>query len=177
MKTKGGKLEVDFPSTTAWKAVLFLAKGLHVLDESTKRALCDAKERFKDARRKATKAFCNEALETSQRILAMKYRVIATILEKIEHPEEAIPLCKLCLEELHSDAVVQQSFRITEQNQTIQKEVRELNSLVCDVTQMVSGSGALLTWPCIVTGGRKIDPVHERNAQRTLLSDMVVWAE
>ena len=92
----------------------------------------------------------------------MKYRVIATILGKIEHPEEAIPLCKLCLEELHSDAVVQQSFMITKQNQTIQKEVRELNSLVCDVTQMVSGSGALLAWPCIVTGGGKIDPVHER---------------
>ena len=162
VKTEGGKLKVAFPSTTAWKAVLCLAKALHELDESTKRALCDAKERFKDAHRKATKAFCNEALETSQRILAMKYRVIATILEKIEYPEEAIPLCKLCLEELHSDPVVQQSFMITKQNQTIQKEVRKLNSLVCDVTQMVSGGGALLAWPCIMTGGGKIDPVHER---------------
>ena len=49
------------------------------LDASAARALSDAKERFKDARRRATDAFANEALETADRILAMQYRVMAII--------------------------------------------------------------------------------------------------
>ena len=44
------------------------------LDETATRVLSDAKERFKDARRRATDAFANEALEISDRILAMQYR-------------------------------------------------------------------------------------------------------
>ena len=54
------------------------------LDESATRKLSTAKKRFEDARRKATEAFHNESLETSDRILAMKYRVMATILETVE---------------------------------------------------------------------------------------------
>ena len=57
------------------------------LDESATRALHDAKTRFEDSRRKATEAFSNEALETFDRILAMQYRVMATILEKLDNPE------------------------------------------------------------------------------------------
>ena len=51
---------------------------LRTLDDFATRALSDAKERFKDARRKATEAFSNEALTTADRILAMQYRVMAT---------------------------------------------------------------------------------------------------
>ncbi|KAK2546657.1 hypothetical protein P5673_033736 [Acropora cervicornis] len=40
------------------------------LDISSARALSDAKDRFKQAREIATQAFCNEALSTSDRILA-----------------------------------------------------------------------------------------------------------
>ena len=141
-----GKLKVSFTSSTAWLWVLTLTKKLKDLDESARRALCDAKERFKDTRRKATKAFCNEALQTSQRILAMRYRVAATILEKIDYSEEALPACKSCVEELHSTAVVQPRYF---QRQAIQTDVCDLKSLICDNTQMISGSGRLLTWPCI----------------------------
>ena len=55
------------------------------LDESATRVLANAKERFKDARREATRAFKNEALTTPDRILAMEYRVMATILETIDN--------------------------------------------------------------------------------------------
>ena len=55
-------------------------------DESARRALSQAKKRFKDSRTRATEAFCNEALETSDRILAMQYRVMAAILETIDNP-------------------------------------------------------------------------------------------
>ena len=44
-------------------------------------------ERFKDARKKATEAFCNEALSTQDRILAVKFKVVSEILECLESPE------------------------------------------------------------------------------------------
>ncbi|PFX11416.1 Brain tumor protein, partial [Stylophora pistillata] len=43
------------------------------LDESATTKLSAAKERFKDARKEATRAFKNEGLKISDRILAMKY--------------------------------------------------------------------------------------------------------
>lgn len=82
------------------------------LDESATRALSDAKKRFEDSWRKATEAFGNEALETSDRILAMQYRVMATILEKLDNPEDAISPCRICVEELNSLSAVQNSFDV-----------------------------------------------------------------
>lgn len=75
---------------------------LAVLDESATRALANAKKRFEDARREATKAFANEALELSDRIHAMQYRVLATILEVVDNPSDALAVCRVCIEELHS---------------------------------------------------------------------------
>lgn len=60
------------------------------LDEAAKRALRMAKKRFEDAGREATKAFANEGLELFDRFLAMYYRVMATILEVVDHPEDAL---------------------------------------------------------------------------------------
>ena len=60
------------------------------LDESAMKALANAKDRLKDARREATKAFCNEALGLSDRVLVMQYRVMATNLEVVDNPEEAL---------------------------------------------------------------------------------------
>ena len=95
----------------------FLAEGMRYLeltdlDESATRALSDAKGRFREARREATRAFAKEALETSDRILAMQYRVMATILEKLDNPEDAITSCRLCIKELNSLSAVENSFNV-----------------------------------------------------------------
>ena len=82
------------------------------LDESAVEALSKAKKRFEDSRRKATEAFKNDALETSDRILAMQYRVMATILETLDNPEHAIEPCRVCLKELNSLPEVQNSFNV-----------------------------------------------------------------
>jgi len=59
---------------------------LTVLDESATRALANAKKSFKEARREATRAFKNEALTTSDRILAMEYRVMHQSIPAVPIP-------------------------------------------------------------------------------------------
>ena len=90
------------------------------LDETSKRAFSQAKERFKMAREKATDASNNEALGTYDCITAIRYRVVATILETtveaVRSANElsflslnsalkgALPECEQCLEKPHSTA-------------------------------------------------------------------------
>ena len=115
------------------------------LDESATRVLSTAKERFKDARREATRAFKNEGLKTSDRILAMKYRVMATILETVDNPADAVAPCGVCVKELNSLSAVQNSFDV-QLKTGIQKvwglfgkeERREMIFNVCHVNRVIS---------------------------------------
>jgi len=163
--------------SAAWLEAISLIKALKPdLDDSSIRMLSDAKERFKDARRKATKAFCNEALSTSERIFAMRCRVAATLLEKVDHPAEALVACKLCLEELNSMPAVEENFSRKRSDTDIQlqleKEVCDINSVICDVTQQFGhGVGELLNWPCVtVRNGAKIDPLHNARIEHCCLT-------
>ena len=114
------------------------------LDESATRKLSTAKERFKDARREATRAFKNEGLKTSDRILAMKYRVMATILETVDNPADAVAPCGVCVKELNSLSAVQNSFDV-QLKTGIQKvrglfgkeERREIIYNVCHVNRVI----------------------------------------
>ena len=67
------------------------------LDESTGRALFKAKKRCKDPQRKATEASTNEALETFDHILAIEYRVMATVPEKVDNHAESVEPCRACI--------------------------------------------------------------------------------
>ena len=71
-----------------------------------------AKERFKDARKKATEAFCNEALSTQDRIFAAKLRIVSETLECLENPETAITGCLSFLRELHSLPAIRDIFSV-----------------------------------------------------------------
>ena len=128
-----------------------LAEGMkHLkLTESATRQLTNAKRRFKRARERATDAFSNEALSPNDRILAMQYRVMATVLETIDHPADAVAPCKVCIEELNGLPVVQRSFQeqlrtgIMAVKSLFNKEERRkvisgvclVNRVVYDVTQ------------------------------------------
>ena len=96
------------------------------MDEAARRALSNEKKRFEDSRRKATEAFNNEALGTSDRILAMQYRVMATILETVDNPGDAVELCRVCLKDLNSLSAVQDSFNVQ-----LKKGIQAFNSLQC----------------------------------------------
>ncbi|XP_078377036.1 uncharacterized protein LOC144660305 [Oculina patagonica] len=166
---------------------LSLTKGmgnlkLTDLDESATRVLSNAKKRFEDARRRATDAFKNEALETSDRILAMQYRVMATILETVDNPADAIAPCRVCIKELNSLSVVQNSFSV--QLKKGKQAVRGLfskkgrrkiiysvclvNHVIFDVTQTVGKDVSLWMWPTVDIGEDKVDPLRDERVTEAL---------
>ena len=171
VKTRGETAEYEKDKSTerldlltADLKTVSLVKGQETLfaelDESGKRALADAKKRFDEARMKATEAFNNVALSTKDRILAMQYRVMSTILEKIDSPAEAIATCKLCLEELHSMPAVVKSFQVEhsggfwsrfkkDERKDITNSVQDVNRVVARVTAAVDGvlSKQFDNWP------------------------------
>ena len=161
-----------------------LTEGMKHLEltKSATRKLADAKKRFESARERATDAFSNEALSPNDRILSMQYRVMATVLEKIDHPEDVLAPCKVCIEELKSLPVVQQSLR--EQLKTgfmavkglFNKEERRkvisavclINRVVYNVIQTVPAKELLPKWLMIDTGEEKVDLLRDQRVRKIL---------
>ena len=154
-----------------------------VLDESATRKLSTAKERFKDARRKATEAFQNEGLKTSDRILAMKYRVMATILETLDNPADALAPCRVCVKELNSLPAVQNNFDVQlktgiqavrgwfgqEERREVISSVCHVNRVVYDVTQTFGGDARFWIWPTVDTSDNKINTLYDARVTKVLI--------
>ena len=150
------------------------------LDESATRKLSTAKKRFKDARREATRAFKNEGLKTSDRILAMKYRVMATILETVDNPADAVAPCGVCVKELNSLSAVQNSFDV-QLKTGIQKvrglfgkeERREIICNVCHVNRVIFdialALGRLDFCPSVDIGENRVIPLCDVRVKDVLL--------
>ena len=152
------------------------------MDESATRLLSAAKERFKDARREATKAFNNEALELPDRLLAMQYRLMATILETVDNPEDCLRPCKVCVEDLHDLSGVKECFKVElkkgfwarlgkEERRKIISTVCFFNRVVYDVTLMArfGNKGQLsVNWPCVNTGEERVNPLRNQKVDEVL---------
>lgn len=149
------------------------------LDEDDLRVLSSAKDDFKQARIKATEAFNNEALYTLDRIEAIAIRVAAKILENVDHPDEALAVCKLCLEDLHSLKEVQDSFGAElnkgfyyrfnkEERRQIISSVCRINRAIYDVASSVGKDGELLTFPLIFNGRELVNPLHDSRVAEIL---------
>ena len=161
-----------------------LTEGMKHLEltKSATRKLADAKKRFESARERATDAFSNEALSPNDRILSMQYRVMATVLEKIDHPEDVLAPCKVCIEELNSLPVVQQSLR--EQLKTGFRAVKSLfnkeerrkvisgvclvNRVAFNVIRTVPVKELLPKWFMIDTGEEKVDLLRDARVREIL---------
>ena len=152
------------------------------LNESAATTLANAKDRFKDARREATKAFANEALELSDRILAMQYRVMATILEAVDNPVDALAACRVCIEELHFLPAVQKSFKVefkkgfwarfnkAERRQII-CTVYNVNRVIYDITLMAACHDTKelsSNWPGVDNGEEQVNPLLDTRVNQTL---------
>ena len=169
----------------AYDEALHLAAGIRRLkltdlDDSATRKLSTAKKRFKDARREATRAFKNEGLKTCDRILAMKYRVMATILETVDNPADAVAPCGVCVKELNSLPAVQNSFDV-QLKTGIQKvrglfskeERREIVFNVCHVNRVIFdialALGRVDFCPSVDIGGNKVIPLCDARVKDLLL--------
>ena len=121
-------------------------------DEVSITTLSRAKKRFKDSRRKATEAFNDEALKPSDRIVAMGYRVMTTVLKTVNNPSAALSTCRLCIEILHSLPGVQNCFSVEfkkglrgwfskDDRREIITATCRVNRVIYDVTCIVYGFG------------------------------------
>ncbi|XP_078378073.1 uncharacterized protein LOC144661250 [Oculina patagonica] len=187
-KARSGRSENSAVTTqAACTEAISLAEGMRTLeltdlDESATRALFNAKERFKDARREATRAFNNEALETSDRILAMQYRVMATILETVDNPADAVEPCRVCIKELNSLSAIQNSFDVQlkkgiqavrgflgkDERRKIISSVCHVNRVIYDVTLTVIKDVPLSICPTVIIGEEKIDPLRDGRVTEVL---------
>ena len=152
------------------------------MNETATRLLSAAKERFKEARREATKAFNNEALELPDRLLAMQYRLMATILETVDNPKDSLPACKVCIEDLHDVSGVKECFKVElkqglwallgkDERRKIISTVCFFNRVVYDVTLMTRfGSKGELSenWPSVNTGEEQVNPLRNKKVDEVL---------
>ena len=152
------------------------------MDETATRLLSAAKGRFKEARREATKAFNNEALELPDRLLAMQYRLMATILETVDNPKDSLPVCKVCIEDLHDVSGVKECFKVElkkglwarldkDERRQIISTVCFFNRVVYDVTLMTRfGSKDELSenWPSVDTGEEQVYPLRNKKVDKVL---------
>jgi hypothetical protein len=78
-----------------------LSNAIQKLRNASNDRFVSAKECFKAARVHATRAFCNEALKLSDRIMAAKIRVVSKILECLQDTKAATSGCMLFLKDLN----------------------------------------------------------------------------
>ena len=153
---------------------------LSALDESATRKLGRAKKKFELAHLRATDAFNNEALELPDRLLAMQYRLMATILETVDNPTDALAACRVCLDELHQVPAVKEYFKVEleeglrlrarfnkDERRQIIFSVCHANRVIYDVMSML-GSVKMWTLPDVETGQEKVDPLRNGRVVKIL---------
>ena len=165
------------------------------IDETTKSAFYQARRRFETSREKATDASNNEALKTFDRITAIRYRVMAAVLQSVVEKvavtddlsslslnsalENALPECEQCLQKIHSLPAVQESFKVELEKRLRnikglfgKDERREIISTVCQINRTTytatQAVGKVWVWPFIDTGEDKVDPLRDERVRRVL---------
>ena len=162
------------------KEIRKLELSASALDESATRKPGRAKKRFEEARLGATNAFNNEALELPDRLLAMQYRLMATILETVDNPSDALAACRVCLDELHQVPAVKEYFKVEleeglslraqfkkDERRQIIFSVCHANRVIYDVMSML-GSVKRWTLPDVETGKEKVDPLRNERVVKAL---------
>jgi hypothetical protein len=87
-----------------------LSNAIQKLRNASNDRLVSAKECFKAAREEATRAFCNEDLKLSDRIMAAKIRVVSKILECLQDTKAATSGCMLFLKDLNHLPAIGETF-------------------------------------------------------------------
>ena len=174
-KDDGGKTST-MPSTVGsgvLNEVLKLSHAVGKIKLDSNKEFETAKKRFKDARRKATEAFCNEALSIKDRIFAAKLRIVSEILECLDSPDTAVASCLSFLKKLHSLPAIQQTFDVyinggvkslmskAERVDNV-KSVMLVNYVLFDYALKFGGKyPAPQCWPTVEISDRSFRPISE----------------
>ena len=188
--------EADFkertlPSDADPEKTIVLADGirkmqLNELDETAKSLLSNAQKKFRLAVENATHACNNEALSTFDRITAIRYRVMAAMLESAAETartsgdlkstlQKALPECEQCLRKLNSLPAVQNSFKSElskgflnirgrfgkDERMQIISTVCQVNRVIYDAMQAVGKEVHVLVWPYVDIGEDQVDPLRD----------------
>ncbi|CAH3022713.1 unnamed protein product [Porites evermanni] len=183
--------ELALPSDTDPGKTIAVAAGIRnmqltELDETTKSLLSKAKEKFRLAVEYTTHACNNEALSTFDRITAIRYRVMAAMLESAAETARttgdlksalmsALPECEHCLEILNSLPAVQNSFKVElskgllnirgqfgkDERMQIISIVCQVNRTIYDAMRTVGKDVHVLVWPYVDIGEDQVDPLRD----------------
>ncbi|XP_046842345.1 uncharacterized protein LOC124436457 [Xenia sp. Carnegie-2017] len=133
----------------------------------------NAKKVFYTSREAATKAFNNENLSFENRILAVKVKIVAIFLERLDCPEEAIELCLQYMKKLHQLDEVRKTFslhikggwraklsNIIDDRMKIIKPVMLINRQLYDfIASIKYYSSHVWDWPTIEHEGLLFNPI------------------
>ena len=183
--------ELALPSDTDPGKTIAVAAGIRnmqltELDETTKSLLSDAQENFRLAVENATHACNNEALSTFDRIIAIRYRVMAAMLKSAAETvrtagdlkstlQKALPYCEQCLEILNSLPAVRNSFKVElskgllnirgqfgkDERMQIISIVCQVNRTIYDAMRTVGKDVHVLVWPYVNIGEDQVDPLRD----------------
>lgn len=141
---------------------------------SAEKALESSISFFKEARAKATAAFNDEALDTSDRILATRYRILATLLATFDKPANAFKPCSRSLKKLHDLPTIQKTFKTQlsgglkawigkKRRIDIISSVCEVNRLVYDIMQIAVSDedSQIFSLPGVPIGKEEVDPLRD----------------
>ena len=183
--------EITLPSDTDPEKTLVLADGirnmqLNELGETAKSLLSNAQNKFRLAVENATHACNNEALSTFDRITAIRYRVMAAMLQSAAETarttgdlkstlQKALPDCEQCLKKLNSLPAVQNSFKVElskgllnirgqfgkDERMQIISIVCQVNRTIYDAMRTVGKDVHVLKWPSVDIGEDQVDPLRD----------------
>ena len=183
--------EITLPSDTDPEKNIVLADGirnmqLNELDETAKSLLSNAQRKFRLAVENATHACNNEALSTFDRITAIRYRVMAAMLQSAAETarttgdlkstlQKALPECEQCLKKLNSLPAVQNSFKVElskgllnirgqfgkDERMQIISIVCQVNRTIYDAMRTVGKDVHVLVWPYVDIGEDQVDPLRD----------------
>ena len=171
-------------------------EGFTEFGVKAKNSLLQAKKRFEMAREEATKAFNNEALDTLQRITAIRYRVMAAMLESLAESlavttdlsslsresalQGARPECEQSLQLLHCLPNVKKNFEVELRSGLLnfirerfgRHERREIICAVCQVNRFIYDAQEFdfehYDLAAIKIGEKSISPLYSRQVAEVL---------
>ena len=151
--------------------VLELSQLMAKLKVNAKEEVDEARKRFKDARKRATDAFSNEALGIKDTIFATALRIVSQILERLDNPEIVVTGCLSVLKKLHGLPAIQEIFNVymnggfkslmnkDERAENV-KSVMLINYVLFEYASKFGSSYPfVLAWPSIDIADRSFNPI------------------